>query len=276
MLGIDSRNEGLLLAYRGETARARAAGLAQIRESTARGQGLLADIGRSIIAVADMRAGHFEAAVDAALPVIQHDTPFTAETTLPELIEAAVRSGHQDVARSAFATLADRTTTAGTPWALGIRARCQALLEDGSDTEAAHREAISQLGRSHAAVDLARAHLLYGQWLRRAKRRRDARRHLRTAEAMFDTMGATGFADQASGELRATGERARARTPQTEYDLTAQEARVAKLAADGATNQEIAEQLFISPSTVDYHLGKVFRKLGVRSRAQLARLLPSR
>src|SRR5258708_11527321 len=118
-----------------------------------------------------MRAGHFEAAVDGALPVIQHDTPFTAEATLPELIEAAVRSGHQDVARSAFATLADRTTTAGTPWALGIRARCQALLEDGSDTEAAHREAISQLGRSHAAVDLPRAHLLYGQWLRRAKRR---------------------------------------------------------------------------------------------------------
>jgi DNA-binding CsgD family transcriptional regulator len=276
VLGIDSRNEGLLLAYRGETARARAAGLAQIRESTARGQGLLADIGRSIIAVADMRAGQFEAATDAALPVIEHDTPFTAETTLPELIEAAVRSGQQDVARSAFATLADRTTTAGTPWALGIRARCQALLDDGSDTEAAHREAISQLGRSHAAVDLARAHLLYGQWLRRAKRRRDARRQLRTAEAMFHTMGATGFADEASGELSATGERARARTPQTEYDLTVQEARVAKLAADGATNNEIAEQLFISPSTVDYHLGKVFRKLGLRSRAQLARRLPSR
>jgi DNA-binding CsgD family transcriptional regulator len=275
LLGIHSHNEGLLLAYRDEPAKARAAGLAQIRESTARGQDLLADIGRIIIAIADMRAGQYEAAVDAALPVIRNDTPFTAETALPELIEAAARSGHQDVARGAFATLADRTTTAGTPWALGIRARCQALLEDGGDAEEAYLEAISQLGRSHAALDLARAHLLYGQWLRRSKRRRDARRHLRTAEGMFHTMGAGGLADQAGGELRATGERGRARTPQTESDLTAQEARVAKLAADGATNNEIAEQLFISPSTVDYHLGKVFRKLGVRSRAQLARRLLS-
>jgi DNA-binding CsgD family transcriptional regulator len=276
IFGRDSRGEGLLLAYRGETAQARAAGLAQIHESTARGQGLLADVGRAIVALADMRAGEFEAAADAALPVIHDDPPFTAEMMLPELIEAAARSDHQEVARSAFATLADRTTTAGTPWALGIRARCQALLEDGSHAEAAYLEAISQLGRSHAAVDLARAHLMFGQWLRRAKRRRDARRHLRTAEAMFHAMGATGFADQASGELRATGERARARTPQTEYDLTPQEVRVAKLAADGATNNEIAEQLFISPSTVDYHLGKVFRKLDVTSRAQLARRLPSR
>ena len=276
VLGTESRNEGLLLAYRGETARARAAGLAQIRESTARGQGLLADIGRTIIALADMRAGQFEAAADAVLPAIQHDTPFTAETMLPELIEAAVRSDQPEMARSAFATLADRTTTAGTPWALGIRARCQALLEVGSDAEAAFLEAISQLARSNAAVDLARAHLLYGEWLRRAKRRRDARRHLRTAEAMFNAMGAVGFADEASGELRASGERARARTPQTEFDLTAQEVRVAKLAGDGATNNEIASQLFISPSTVDYHLGKVFRKLGVRSRAQLARRLPTR
>jgi DNA-binding CsgD family transcriptional regulator len=276
MFGIYSRSEGMLLAFRGEAVKARAAGLAQIRESTARGQGLLADAGRSIVAIADMRIGDFEAAVDAALPVIQHDVPFMVETTLPELIEAAVRSHHRDVARSAFATLAERASTAGTPWALGIRSRCRALLADGSDAEAAYREAISQLGRSRAAVDLARAHLLYGQWLRRAKRRREARRQLRTAEAMFHTMGAAGFADQASGELRATGERARARIPQTESDLTAQEARVAKLAADGATNNEISGQLFISPSTVDYHLGKVFRKLGIRSRTQLARRLPSR
>jgi DNA-binding CsgD family transcriptional regulator len=276
VLGIDSRHDGLLLAYRGQTAEARAAGLAQIRESTARGQGLGADVGRAIVALADMGAGEFDAAVDEALPVIREDSPFVAELILPELIEAAVRSGHHEVAVDAFATLAARTTTAGTPWALGIRARCQALLADGSDAEAAYLEAIGQLGLSRAVVDLARAHLLYGQWLRRAKRRRDARHHLRIAENMFYTMGASGFADQASGELRATGVRARARTPQTESDLTAQEARAAKLAADGATNNEIAEQLFISPSTVEYHLGKVFRKLGVTSRAQLARRLPSR
>lgn len=274
--GIDSRSEGFLLAYRGETVRAREAGMAQIRESTARGQGFLADIGRSIIVVADLRAGQFESAVDAALPVVKNDAAFITEATLPELIEAAVRSDQPAVARSAFATLDERARIAGTPWALGIRARCQALLEDGSDAEDAYVEAISQLGRSHAAVDLARAHLLYGQWLRRAKRRRDARRQLRGAEDMFHVMGAVSFAEQARSELSATGERARARTPETEFDLTAQEARVAKLAADGATNSEIAEQLFISPGTVDYHLGKVFRKLGVRSRTQLAHRLPGR
>jgi DNA-binding CsgD family transcriptional regulator len=276
IFGIHSHSEGLVMAYRGETAEARAAGFAQIREATARGQGLLADIGRAIVAFADEQAGQFEAAVDAALPVIHDNTPFMAETTLPELIEAAVRSDQAEVARSAFATLAERTTTAGTPWALGIRARCQALLDGGGDAEAAHLEAISQLESSHAAVDLARAHLQYGQWLRRAKRRRDARGHLRAAEATFDVMGAAGFAEQARSELHATGERARKRTPQTEFDLTAQEARVARLAAGGATNSEIAGQLFISPGTVEYHLGKVFRKLGIRSRIELAHQLPGR
>jgi DNA-binding CsgD family transcriptional regulator len=276
MFGIDSRSQGLLLAYRGDTAMARAAGQAQIRESTARGQGALADVGRWIVTIAGLRSGQNEAAVDCCLPVIRHDHPLTAEWMLPELIEAAVRSDQPQVARAAFTTLADRTAAAATPWAHGIRARCQALLEDGSQAEASYLEAISQLERSRAAVDLARAHLLYGQWLRRARRRRDARRQLRTAGDMFHAMGAGGFAEQADGELRATGERARKRTPDTERDLTPQEARVADLAAGGATNNEIAEQLFLSPSTVDYHLGKVFRKLGVRSRTELAHLLPGR
>lgn len=207
------------------------------------------------------------------MPVIEDDLPFAAEITLPELIEAAVRSDQRKVADDAFAILTDRARTAGTPWALGLRARCRALLDAGSTAEAEYAEAISQLEHSRAAVDLARAHLLYGQWLRRAKRRRDARRELRIAEDMFQTMGAAGFAEQAGGELRATGERARARAPGNELDLTPQEARVAKLAAEGATNNEIAEQLFLSPSTVDYHLGKVFRKLGVTSRTQLAHQL---
>ncbi|HEX9517148.1 MAG TPA: LuxR family transcriptional regulator [Streptosporangiaceae bacterium] len=276
MLNIDYGSEAFVLAGRGETARARAAGLAQIREATARGQGGQADIGRGVVALADLRSGQFESAVDGALPVIQDDQAFLTEAMLPELIEAAARSGNHEVARSAFAVLANRTRTAGTPWALGIRARCQALLDDGSDAETAYLEAISQLGRSHAAVDLARAHLMYGEWLRRARRRRDARRQLRTAEDMFLAMGAAGLAEQARSELRATGERARSRTPETELDLTPQEARVTKLAADGSTNSEIAEQLFISPSTVEYHLGKVFRKLGVRSRTQLAHRLPGR
>ena len=272
--GIDSLNEGLLLAYRGEIAAARAAGLAQIRESIARGHRVPADVGRSIVAIADLHAGQFEAAVDAVMPVIHDDLAGAAEITLPELIEAATRSNHREVAQDAFAVLADRASTAGTPWALGIRARCQALLEDDSNAEAEYVEAVSQLGRSRAAVDLARAHLLYGQWLRRARRRRDARRQLRIAEDMFQTMGAAGFAEQASSELRATGERARVRAPGTDLDLTPQEARVAKLAADGVTNNQIAEQLFLSPSTVDYHLGKVFRKLGVTSRTQLAHQQP--
>ena len=274
MVGIDSRSLGLLLVCYGDTAEARAAGQAQIREATARGQRAVANIGRGIVAIADLRSGQYEAAVGSCLPVIRDDHPFAAEWMLPELIEAAVRSDQRQVARTAFATLADRTSAAATPWALGIRARCQALLDDTGQAEAAYLEAISQLERSRAAVDLARAHLLYGQWLRRGRRRRDARVQLRTANDMFHAMGAGGYAEQAEGELRATGERARKRTPDTERNLTPQEARIADLAAGGATNGEIAEQLFLSASTVDYHLGKVFRKLGVRSRTELAHRLP--
>jgi DNA-binding CsgD family transcriptional regulator len=273
---LDSHVEGMLLACRGEPAQARAAGLAHIRQTTGRGQGGPPGIGEFIVATADLRAGDFEAAYDTASEVVKDDLVTVAEWTLPELIEAAVRSGHHDAAASAFATLASRTSTAGTPWALGVRARCQALLADGAEAEDAYAEAISQLGRCRATGDLARAHLLYGQWLRRANRRRDARGQLRTAHAMFEAMGADGFAGQAASELRATGERARSRTPDTELDLTGQEAKVANLAADGATNNEIAAQLFISASTVHYHLSKVFRKLGITGRGQLAHRLPGR
>jgi DNA-binding CsgD family transcriptional regulator len=173
-------------------------------------------------------------------------------------------------AATAHKTLSERALAAGTPWALGLRARCEALLAEGADAEGCYLESISQLKRSRMAVDLARAHLLYGQWLRRAKRRRDARQELRTAHEMFAAMGADRFAERAAAELRATGERARARTPETAIDLTPQEVQVADLAAAGASDSEIAAQLFISPSTVDYHLRKVFRKLHVTSRTQLA------
>jgi len=266
--------EGLLLAYHGQTAQARAAGLAEVRASTARGQLGAADVGRSIVAIADLHSGHAEAAFDTASEVVRNDLPLVAEWVLPVLLEAALRIGNRDAAESAFAVLNDRTRIAGTAWALGVRARCQALLTDGKDAEDGYAEAISQFQRGSLALGLARTHLMYGKWLRRVKRRRDARFQLRTAHAMFEAMGADGFAAQAFSELRATGERARPRTPDTEFDLTPQEAQVANLAAEGLTNSDIAAQLFISPGTVGYHLGKVFRKLGVASRTQLASRLP--
>lgn len=275
LLGVDSLSEGILLAYRGQLAAARASGIAQIRESTARGQGKLAEFGQYILAVADLFAGDYDAAAAAALAVIADDTPATAEMALPELIEAAARAGQRDVADSAFETMSERALAAGTPWALGLRARCAALIDDGERAEEHYQEAVSQLRRCRAVVDLARAHLLYGQWLRRARRRRDARRELRTAWDMFTAMGADGIAGQAATELRATGERARARSPETTFDLTPREAGVADLAAAGASNIDIAAQLFISPSTVEHHLGSVFRKLGITSRTQLARLRPA-
>jgi DNA-binding CsgD family transcriptional regulator len=275
VLGVNSGSSGLLLAYRGQLAEARATGLAQIRESEARGQGSPADFGRYIVATADLFAGDYPVAMSYAQAVIEEDPPYTAEVTMPELIESTARAGDYEAAATAHKILSERALAAGTPWALGLRARCEALLAEGPDAEDYYRESISRLSRCRMAVDLARTHLLYGQWLRRAKRRRDARHELRTAHDMFATMGADRFAAQAAAELRATGERARARTPDAAIDLTPQETRVADLAAAGASDIEIAAQLFISPSTVDYHLRKVFRKLNVTSRTQLAsRLSP--
>ena len=275
VLGANSHSNGMLLAYRGNVTEARATGLAQVRESDDRGQGGPADIGRYIVAMADLFGGDYDAAISSALTVIEDDPAYTAEGTLPELIEAAVRAGDREAAATAFKTLSERALATGTPWALGLRFRCEALLAEGADAEGSYLESISQLKRCRMAVDLARTHLLYGQWLRRAKRRRDARRELRTAHEAFVRMGADRFAEQAAAELRATGEHARARTPQTLVDLTPQEARIADLAASGESNGEIAAHLFISPSTVDYHLRKVFRKLNVTSRTQLAVRLKS-
>jgi DNA-binding CsgD family transcriptional regulator len=271
VVGLDSLSEGMALVYTGRIAEARAVGAARIRESTSRGQGGVADAGRAIVAMADVWAGDYSAAMDAAAAVVQDDVPFIAEATLPELIEAAARSGRSSEAMSAFDNLSERALAVGTPEALGIRSRCAALLDEGEGAEASYQQAISHLERGRAAVELARAHLQYGEWLRRGKRKRDARRELRTARDMLDAMGAKGFAARAAAELLATGERARSRTPAATLDLTAQEARVAGLAAEGETNNQIAAELFISPRTVEYHLSKVFTKLGVSSRAQLAR-----
>lgn len=274
--GVGGPSNGVVLAYRGKLTAARAAGVAQLREAADRGQGWWADTGRHIAAMADLFGGDYAAAMSSARTVCENDSVHTAEETLPELIEAAFRAGDREAAAAACETLSRRALAAGTPWALGLRARCAALLAAGADAEDWYLESIRQLARCQMAVDLARAHLLYGQWLRRAKRRRGARTELRTAHDMFAAMGAERFAEVAAAELQATGEHARARTPETVTSLTPQESRIADLTAAGASNSEIAAQLFVSPSTVDYHLGNVFRKLNVTSRTQLAvRLRPA-
>ena len=175
----------------------------------------------------------------------------------------------------ALARLAQTTQAGGTDFGLGVEARCRALLSDGEAAESLYREAIDRLGRTRLRPELARAHLLYGEWLRRERRRSDAREQLRTAHGMLEAMGAEAFAERAQRELRATGETARKRTAVAmNEELTAQEAQIARLARDGLSNPEIGARLFISARTVQYHLGKVFTKLGISSRSQLDRVLP--
>jgi DNA-binding CsgD family transcriptional regulator len=193
---------------------------------------------------------------------------------LPELIEAASRTGQRRLAAGALARLAEATSIGQTDWGQGIYARCRALLSDGQDAERWYREAADRLGRTGFRPELARAHLLYGEWLRRERRRAEARAQLRTAHDMFDAIGMQAFAERARRELRATGETARKRTAGTHSDLTPQEAQIARLARAGLSNPEIAAQLFLSRHTVEYHLAKVFTKLDITSRRQLRQALP--
>jgi len=193
---------------------------------------------------------------------------------MAELIEAAARTGRPERAADALRRLSEATTIAGSDWALGIRARSRALLSDGEPAECLYREAISRLGRTRVRVELARAHLVFGEWLRRQNRRVDARDQLRSAYEMLTAMGIDGFAERACRELLATGEIVRKRTAGTASQLTGQETRIARLAGEGKTNPEIGTQLFLSPRTVEYHLHKIFRKLGISSRRELRRALP--
>ena len=216
--------------------------------------------------------GRYAEALAAARRVVGHTQLVTSNWAMPELIEAAVRVGADQLAAETYRHLTDRSSASGTDWALGIAARSHALLQDGVHADDLYVEAIERLARTRVAVDLARAHLLYGEWLRRQRRRVDARNELRIAHDMFTAFGMDAFAERARVELLASGETARKRTVQTVDELTPQESQVARLAANGNTNREIAAQLFISPSTVEYHLHKAFRKLGVKSRTQLAQL----
>jgi DNA-binding CsgD family transcriptional regulator len=218
--------------------------------------------------------GRYQTALGAAQRACDHHPAKGHGILLSELVEAAARSGEPELAAAALEQLSERTRMGGTDWALGVETRSRALLSEGQAAEDLYREAIDRLGRTRMRTDLARAHLVYGEWLRRERRRTDAREQLRTAHNMFVTMGAEAFAERARVELEATGETARKRVPETRGQLTAQEAQIARLARDGLTNPEIGARLFISPRTVAYHLHKVFAKLGIGSRTQLHRFLP--
>jgi DNA-binding CsgD family transcriptional regulator len=214
--------------------------------------------------------GRHDAAREAAWEAFQPNPIGYGSYLVPELAEAASRTADRALLESALGWLSERTRVISSEWAIGIEARVRALLSEGEIAESLYRESITHLARTRVRIELARTHLVYGEWLRRQRRRLDAREHLRTALDMFRGMGAEAFAARAERELLATGERARKRTVDTLDQLTPQEEQVARLAAKGTTNREIAAQLFITQSTVEYHLRKVFRKLDVKSRTQLA------
>ncbi len=215
--------------------------------------------------------GHYGEALAAARRACEYEDVVFYGWALVELIEAGVRGGHPEEAAEALGRLSERTQASGTEWALGTEARCRALV---SDDESFYRESADRLARSRAVVELARSRLVYGEWLRRVNRRVDAREQLRAAHELFSRMGAAGYAERARRELSATGEAVRRRTGEALDQLTTQEAQVARLAALGHTNPEIGAQLFISPRTVEYHLHKVFPKLGISSRKELRRAFP--
>jgi DNA-binding CsgD family transcriptional regulator len=197
----------------------------------------------------------------------------TSSWALVELIEAAARSGAPETAAVALLRLSRITSDSGTDWALGIQARSRALLNDGTEAAALFQESLARLARTRMRPDLARAHLLFGEWLRRERRRGEAREQLRTAHTMLEEMGMDAFAERARRELQTTGETAVRRTAATLTQLTKQEDQIARLARDGLSNPEIGARLFISPRTVQYHLSKVFTKLDISSRGELHRVL---
>jgi DNA-binding CsgD family transcriptional regulator len=260
-----------LAAFQGDEPRASKLIDEADRDAIARGEGLVLTFGEHARAVLYNGLGQYAVALEHAQRASARDELHVSVWSLPELVEAAVRSGKPELAIDVLERLSEITRAGGTEWALGIEARSRALVSDGEAAETLYRDAIYRLARTRLRADLARAHLLYGEWLRRERRRLDARVQLRTAHELFAQFGMEAFAERARVELEATGEHARERTVATRDDLTPQEAQVSRLAAEGGTNQEIAARLFISASTVDYHLRKAFRKLGVRSRTQLAR-----
>jgi DNA-binding CsgD family transcriptional regulator len=264
----------ILAAMRGREASAAELIEATSRDATARGQGRLVDVAAYASALLYNGLGRYAAALDAARQAFEHDRLGYGPFVVLELAEAASRTGDIGLLRTALEWLSEYPRVRPTEWALGLEASVRALLSEGEAADCLYRESISHLGRTRNRAELARAHLLYGEWLRREHRRTDAREQLRTAHAMLEEMGIEAFAERARRELAATGETARRRTVPASTELTAQEAQIARLAREGLSNPEIGARLFISARTVEYHLRKSFAKLGISSRGQLHLVLP--
>jgi ATP/maltotriose-dependent transcriptional regulator MalT len=259
-----------LLTLQGREAEASVAIASVIEQAGTGGQGLAVAWAHWAAAVLYNGLARYQEAASAARRATS-DTlnPWMSMWALPELVEAAARIGDTGFARDALGRLAETTQPVGTDVALGIEARCRALLSDGAAADDAYREAIDRLSRTRLRPELARAHLLYGEWLRRQGRRLDAREQLRTAHEMLDAIGMEAFAERARRELLATGQKARKRSVETRDQLTPQEEQIARLARDGLSNPEIGAQLFLSARTVEWHLHKVYTKLGISSRHEL-------
>jgi DNA-binding CsgD family transcriptional regulator len=258
-----------LAAWRGDEAHARAVIDRAIEVMVAGFTGRIIGLGEHARTVLYNGLGRYEDALRAARRGSAHDDLGVLGRTLVERIEAGARCGAVDDAAAALVQLEAQAVVAGTDWGLGMLARSRALLCDDDTAESLYREAIERLERTRMHAHLARAQLVYGEWLRRAQRRIDAREQLRRAHEALDAMGAAAFAERARRELEATGETVRKRSVETTDALTPQETQIARLAADGATNPEIGSRLFISPRTVEYHMSKVFVKLGIKSRREL-------
>jgi DNA-binding CsgD family transcriptional regulator len=267
----------LLAGYKGRPADAIPILAATIEESTARGEGFAVNMANWAAATLYNGLGRYvEALAAARLATDETFHPIGIQLVLPELIEAAVRSSDRARALDALQQLSAMTVFEDADWGKGLEARARALLSEGAAAEQCYLEAVERLGRTPLRPELARAHLLYGEWLRRENRRVNARDQLRTAYDLFVAMGADAFAERARSELLATGEKVRKREVDTRTDLTPQEEHIARLAREGRTNPEIGAQLFISARTVEWHMRKIFSKLGITSRKGLQDALPPR
>jgi ATP/maltotriose-dependent transcriptional regulator MalT len=246
-----------------------------LREVTARGEGIGITVSEYSRAVLCNALGDYEQALAAASRATEDRREMVAYNWgLAELVEAASRTARMDIATEAVDRLAAKARASGTEWALGMEARSRALISDDSRAEGMYRSAIDHLGRTRVQSELARSHLLYAEWLRRANRRVDARSELNAAHEMFASLGMAGFAERARRELVATGAKVRKRTVETGNDLSPQEAQIADLARQGFSNVEIGAQLFLSARTVEWHMSKILSKLGLTSRRQLRQALP--